>query len=131
MPTIVPVPRARILSSKPSLAPRAPPTSPLNPTHVAPDLPTIGISAASNPPEIGPSAFAPATRLETTTTLTTAPAPQLQPSIGVLSVFLQGRPDQASRTPARGQARVANAHRKFRDISQSPNQKPLTKGMQQ
>src|SRR5665213_4104766 len=66
----MPAPRAWILS-KPSLARHAPPKSPLKPTQVAPDLPTIGISAAANPPEIGPSAFALATRLETTTTLTT------------------------------------------------------------
>jgi hypothetical protein len=73
MPTIVPVPRARTLSSKMLRAGYAPSTSARNPTQVAPDLLTIGIRAAANPPEIGPSAFAPATRLETTTTLTTVP----------------------------------------------------------
>jgi len=40
---------------------------------MAPEFLTIGISAAANPPAIGSSGFACATRLETTTTLTEPP----------------------------------------------------------
>ena len=51
----------------------ASPIWPLEPTQIAPDSLTIGISAAANPPAIGSSAFARATRLETTMTFTGIP----------------------------------------------------------
>ncbi len=66
MIAVVPAPRAWVP------APVSPvrPASPLKPTQVAPDLLTIGISAAASPPGIGSSSLASATRLETTTKLT-------------------------------------------------------------
>src|ERR1700726_2846344 len=51
----------------------ASPTWPLEPTQMAPDSLTIGISAAASPPAIGSSGCARATRLETTTTFTVTP----------------------------------------------------------
>src|SRR5579862_4402421 len=64
-----PLPSASILA-KESLVCAASPAWPLEPTQIAPDSLTIGISAEANPPAIGSSVFARATRLETTTTLT-------------------------------------------------------------
>jgi hypothetical protein len=43
---------------------------PLEPTQIAPESLTMGISAAANPPATGSSDFARATRLETTITVT-------------------------------------------------------------
>jgi hypothetical protein len=43
---------------------------PLEPIQIAPESRTTGISAAANPPATGSSAFARATRLETTITAT-------------------------------------------------------------
>jgi len=69
----------------------------LKPSQIAPFLLTIGISAAANPPEIGSPAFAPATRLETTTTLTTA-----------------SRDGKTLGSAYPWQARVASSHRRIR-----------------
>jgi len=46
----------------------------LEPTQIAPESLTSGISAAANPPAIGSSGLPCATRLETTTTLTATPS---------------------------------------------------------
>ena len=64
-----PVPSASILA-KESFVCAASPACPLEPTQIAPESLTIGISAAANPPATGSSDFARATRLETTMTFT-------------------------------------------------------------